>query len=456
MVQIPTTVKNQRLVKQRRRQIVLAAIKLFSRNGFHKTTLKELAEEAGLSYGNIYDYVGSKEDIFFLIHDFLAGSAMEILNRSIEGIQDPIEKLRRMVRGEFNLMDQWADALLLIYQESHIVHGDFLRKLLQKERAHLEKFEVVLNECIAEGVLRPCNVRLVSNLIKSMIDAWTIKRWDLRGHASRLEAERSIMEIVTRGLIAPEASARVSSAEGDTMAGKTALVVNGGTLLGQAVCNALSAKGVRVIVHIGRRSNGGKPSRQSARGALCRPTTILKHSVPLTVGQVNEIEERFGPIDIYVHDLGIGTDEQPKQAPDRVGGGPMEDNLCAARALAHCFAKRMGQRSMGRIVYLAPWSWDAYADPIGFDIVKAGTIALTRSLAKQLAAAAVNVNCIVPGHIRGVRPLKIEKALGRDLLEQIPSGRLGELFDVTESVLFLIQEETKYLTGQVLKVTGGQ
>lgn len=111
---------------------------------------------------------------------------------------------------------------------------------------------------------------------------------------------------------------------------------------------------------------------------------------------------------------------------------------------------------MGRIVYLAPWAWDAYADPIGFDIVKAGTIALTRSLSKQLAAAAVNVNCIVPGHIRGVRPLKIEKSLGRDLLGKIPSGRLGELFDVTESVLFLIQDETKYLTGQVLKVTGGQ
>ena len=62
---IPTTVKNKDLVEKRRRQIVLAAIKLFSKKGFHKTTLKELAEEAGLSHGNVYDYVGSKEDIFF-------------------------------------------------------------------------------------------------------------------------------------------------------------------------------------------------------------------------------------------------------------------------------------------------------------------------------------------------------------------------------------------------------
>lgn len=171
--------------------------------------------------------------------------------------------------------------------------------------------------------MRPCNVRLVSNLIKSMIDAWTIKRWDLRGHASRLEAERSIMEIVTRGLIAPEESAMVLSAEANTLAGKTALVVNGGTLLGQAVCNALSARGVRVIVHIDRRSNGGRPSRQSASGPLCRPVSILKHPMPLAASQVNEIEKRFGPIDIYLHDLGIGTNEPPKQAQGREGGGAL-------------------------------------------------------------------------------------------------------------------------------------
>ena len=115
----------------------------------------------------------------------------------------------------------------------------------------------------------------------------------------------------------------------------------------------------------------------------------------------------------------------------------------------------MGGRTMGRIIYLAPWAWDAYTDPIGFDIAKAGTIALTQSLSTQLAASNVNVNCIVPGYIRGVRPFKIEKAMGRSLLQTIPSGRLGEVFDVTETICFLLQEGSKYITGQVLHVTGG-
>ena len=81
---IPTTVKNKELVEKHREQIILAAIKLFSQKGFHKTTLRELSEEAGLSYGNIYDYVGSKEDIFSLIHDYSANLTMKALRESIE------------------------------------------------------------------------------------------------------------------------------------------------------------------------------------------------------------------------------------------------------------------------------------------------------------------------------------------------------------------------------------
>jgi len=76
--------------------------------------LRELSDEAGISHGNIYDYVGTKEDIFFLLHEFVDKLATDALHRSIENIDDPFEKLRRMVRSEFNLMYQWADAILII------------------------------------------------------------------------------------------------------------------------------------------------------------------------------------------------------------------------------------------------------------------------------------------------------------------------------------------------------
>lgn len=452
---IPTTVKNKDLVEKRRRQIILAAIKLFSKKGFHKTTLKELADEAGLSHGNVYDYVGSKEDIFFLIHDFLAGSAMEILNRSIEDIQDPIDKLRRMVRGEFNLMDQWADALLLIYQESHILKGDFLRRLLEKERAHLEKFETVIEEGIAQGRLRDCNVRLTANLIKSMIDSWTIKRWDLRAHASQLEAERSILDLVFHGMLANEGEASPVDRESSTLMGKTALVVNGGTVLGQGICAALVGQGIRVVAHVCEESTAA-PFPVSPNSEMDLMTIISgAEAGKITPDMLRDIESAHGPIDIYLHDLGIGTAEIPDGESVVRVRRRLEENLSCAQELSDYFKEQMGARASGRIVFIAPWAWDKYAAPIRFETVRAGTMALSRAMSTELAGFGVNVNCIVPGYIRAVRPLKIEKALRHELAREIPSGRLGEIYDVTDAMLFLIRDASKYLTGQALNVSGG-
>jgi len=452
---IPTTVKNKHLVEKRRRQIILAAIKLFSKKGFHKTTLKELAEEAGLSHGNVYDYVGNKEDIFFLIHDFLASSAMEILNRSLENIQDPIDKLRRMVRGEFNLMDQWADALLLIYQESHILKGDFLRRLLEKERAHLEKFEIVIQEGIAQGQLRECNVRLMANLIKSMIDAWTIKRWDLRAHASQLEAERSILEMLFHGMLTEKDGQAPVSSESDALKGKTALVVNGATVLGQGICAALASRGIRVITHVCEETAAAPfpvlPDAEKERITVIRSTDAGR----MTGKMLKDIKRQHGPIDIYLHDLGVGSTEIIDGEEMNPADRRLEENLSCAHELSDYFNECMGARTSGRIVFVAPWSWDKYAAPIRFETVKAGTIALSSAMSAKLAAAGVNVNCIVPGFIRAVRPLKIEKALKHEVVDAIPSGRLGEIYDVTDAILFLIGDTSKYLTGQTLNISGG-
>ncbi len=456
MREIPTTVKNKKLVEKRRRQIILAAIKLFSKKGYYKTTLKELAEEAGLSYGNVYDYVGSKEDIFFLIHDYIAGLAIEILNRSVENVQDPIDKLRRMVRGEFNLMDQWADALLLIYQETHILQGDFLRRLLEKERAHVEKFEIVIKECVEQGRFNKCNVRLVANLIKSMIDTFTIKRWDLRGHSSPLEAERSILELVFNGLLGSERNLTLPPETSNSLVGKTALVVNGGTVLGQAMCSVLLAQGIKLIVHVDGRQTLWKQSENVDTQFPCVPTCMLEQQGLLTSNQIRDIEKEYGPIDVYIHDLGIGTTDKPQDNGPKIEPfNPFEENLRCAHELAGYFLTQMAARRSGRIVYLAPWSWDRYADPIRFATAKAGAIALSKAMSEEMAASGVNVNCIIPGYIRAVRPQNIIRETEGALAEKIPFGRMGEVFDVTAAILFFIGDSARYTTGQAFNVTGG-
>ncbi len=453
---IPSKVKNKELVERRRRQIVLAAIKLFSRKGFHKTSLRELAEEAGISHGNIYDYVRSKEDIFFLVHEFVHRLFDEAITQSIRNVDAPLEKLRRMVRAEFNLMYQWSDAILLIYQETHILSNALLKRLLQTERKHVQRFEAVLNECIQAGRLRDANLRITANLIKIMAETWVVKRWDIRGEVSRLEMEKAILDLVFHGLLKGEEFESLPLQPRNMPEGKLALVTHGGTLLGQALTSFLLSKGISVAVHTKRGKEGADISRFAAedRGRL-RIYPLEDHG-PLTARLLKGITADFGSFDIIIQDVGIGYLRTTISEKMRLLAlQELETNLQQAQGLASSLVTEMAERGSGHIVYLAPWAWDGYADPLRYETVKGGTVALTRAVADRTASSGVNVNCILPGFIGGARPLSIEKEKADQSLERVPMGCLGEVSDVLNALNFLISDESKYVTGQVLKVGGG-
>jgi len=90
-----------------------------------------------------------------------------------------------------------------------------------------------------------------------------------------------------------------------------------------------------------------------------------------------------------------------------------------------------------------------------YRIIKAGTIALTQALASRLASSRINVNCIVPGYIGGVKRSGMATGKNSEVIDHIPIGYLGEVQDIVETVYFLISDSSKYLTGQVLGVAGG-
>jgi AcrR family transcriptional regulator/NAD(P)-dependent dehydrogenase (short-subunit alcohol dehydrogenase family) len=461
MNDIPTTVKNKALVEKRREQIVLAAIKLFSERGFHKTTLRELSEEAGISYGNVYDYVGSKEDILFLIHQYVCDLVFEELDNSVENIANPLEKLRRMVRAEFNLMDHWSDAILLIYQVGRLLNKPFLYSFLGKERLHVNKFELVIQQCIESGLLRQCNARLTANLIKCMVDGWVLKRWDLRNHATRLEAEKAILEVLFYGLLPEKETGGNTPPETDSIKGKNVLLVHNGTTLGAAIRSFLIARGLRVSCYVDEKEGGEQNPGLAApsRDCAARLYRASKHG-PLTRDLFRQIDNESGPIEIYIHDLGIGhlgsEENGSRESSGRSSPGRrLEESMSRAQEFAPFLKEEMSRRVSGRIIYVAPWAWDGYADSLRYEIVKAGTEALAVSMARDLSPNKINVNCIVPGFIKAPRPSRVQKEHAEEVIRAVPSGQMGELDDVNQVIAFLMGDESKYLTGQVLKITGG-
>ena len=453
--EVPTKVKNKALVTKRREQIVLAAIELFARKGFHETNMRELAEKAGISHGNIYDYVGTKQDIFFLVHEFINNLATEKMIRSTEYINDPLERLRRLVRAEFDLMYEWSDAILLIIQETHILDKPQLKLLLKNEKARVSRIEDALRECVEKGRIRSFNTRIASNVIKSMTETWVSKRWDLREYVDRMEMEKAIIDLMSNGLLKEKSTHRTG--ETSELQGKSALVVNAGGVLGRAISASLIAKGVRLAVHTG----DGPPENEQGKeeGFLKWDGAAFfceRDHGPMTPALFERIVTDFGPVDMLIDDLSVDRGSADFKGGSKAGPpSPLQKNFERAQTLAGYFQKTMNRMMPGRIVYLSPWAWDESLDPLPYHSVKASITQLTKTLAKILAPESVNVNCVVPGFIRDVKHSRRGDVGSSETAGDVPLGVLGEIVDVIESVNFLVSDKSKYITGEVLHVTGG-
>jgi AcrR family transcriptional regulator/NAD(P)-dependent dehydrogenase (short-subunit alcohol dehydrogenase family) len=456
MTQISTTVKNGKLVEKRREQIVLTAIKLFSQKGFHKTTLKDLAAAAGLSYGNIYDYVGGKEDIIYLIHEYVYGLILIGLEQATAAIDNPIEKLRRMVRFEFSIMDQVADAILILYHYSHILKDEYLRKLLNAEREHIQRFETVIQACMDQGLIKKCNVRLNANLIKSMIDAWVLKRWDMRAHVTAAEAENEILGMALNGLMqGKEPAPALPSKPVHDLTGKRIFIANGGTVIGSAILSRLVSAHAQVAVYM-QTSHSGREYPVSFEGDSNLRLFTPEQDGPLTPDLYEKIVEDWGKADIFIYDLGLGNTTLPSSDEDSLRAGKqLEGLLATAQELARHFLARSSLNQPDRIILVAPWQWDRYLNPLAFEITRAAAKALTHELSRNLSANGKNTHCLIPGFLKSPRPSRIEKELGPAILEQISARRLGKVDDLADAVMFLSSEASGYISGQVMHITGG-
>jgi AcrR family transcriptional regulator len=179
---IPTEVKDNDLVARRRHQIVDAAVHLFIRKGFHKTTTREIAKAAGFSIGTLYEYVTSKEDVLYLvcqaIHSEMEQRLKQRLRHGINGARD----LEAAIGVYFTVCDQMSDHILLIYQETKSLPAESRRFVLEHELRITGVFKELLVRGVADFSLRPMHppeIELVAHNIMVVGHMWAFRRWAL-------------------------------------------------------------------------------------------------------------------------------------------------------------------------------------------------------------------------------------------------------------------------------------
>jgi AcrR family transcriptional regulator len=179
-IEIESQIENPDRIEWRREQVVSAAVERFAANGYHATTIKEIAETAGVSPGLIYTYVKDKEDVLLLV--FLATFRKyqtEIPSRTA-GIADPLQRFCTAVRAYCECVGENLGPTLIAYQESKSLKPE-RRKIVQdlelKTNALISE---PLKDCIKAGHIVCANVDLATFHLILHAHGWALKNWFFR------------------------------------------------------------------------------------------------------------------------------------------------------------------------------------------------------------------------------------------------------------------------------------
>ena len=177
---VPDVVKSQvadpELVQRRREQIAAAAAELFSKNGFYRTTMQQLARQCGFSSGLIYQYAETKEDVLLLalLH------VMNRFRREIEQAEDaesPLERVFMALEAYCRVVDQFKAAAMLAYRSTMSLPLEHRSYIKNAEIATNELIATRVRDCIEAGFFRKVDADLVTYQLVLHAHAWSLKSW---------------------------------------------------------------------------------------------------------------------------------------------------------------------------------------------------------------------------------------------------------------------------------------
>ena len=240
----------------------------------------------------------------------------------------------------------------------------------------------------------------------------------------------------------------------DAFAGRVVLVTGASRGIGSAIAQAFSRTGSRVIGTA--TTEGGAKAISEALAGTGKGVMFDVTDAAAADALIQSIVKDEGKIDILVNNAGITRDTLSMRMTDENWNAVLEADLTGAFRLVRAALRPMMRARYGRIVNLASVvGVTGNAGQANYAAAKAGLIAMSRSVAREVAARSITVNCVAPGFIETDMTKTIPEAMRETLLKEIPAQRFGKPEDIAQAVLFLASDAASYITGAVLHTNGG-
>lgn len=239
--------------------------------------------------------------------------------------------------------------------------------------------------------------------------------------------------------------------------GRVALVTGAGRGIGRAIAFRLAKDGAALAINSLRAESATEAVREI--GALGLTALAVPGDVSFRENVADMVERviaEYGQLDILVNNAGTTQDQLLVRMSDEQWESVLAVNLRSVFLCSQAAVRHMLKGKWGRIVNLSSITGlTGNAGQANYAAAKAGVAGFTRALAREVGARGITVNALAPGFIRTDMTAKLSPEQHQESLEHIPLGYLGEAEDVAAACAFLVSEDARYITGQVLAVDGG-
>lgn len=238
---------------------------------------------------------------------------------------------------------------------------------------------------------------------------------------------------------------------------KVVVITGAGSGIGRTTALLFAAEGAKIVIpdlNVAGGQETEKMIRDGGGQALFIEMSVTKAED--VERMVSQVVSTWGRIDVLVNNAGITRDNLILRMKEEDWDAVLNTNLKGAFLCSKAVLKPMLKQRSGRIVNIASVMGQMGAvGQANYSAAKGGMIALTKSLAKEVASRGILVNAVAPGFIETAMTRALSDEVRAGYLSNIPLQRYGSAEDVARAVAFLCSDDASYITGQVINVDGG-